>query len=123
MYTITVRSEFNSAHRLRDYHGKCEDLHGHNWSVEVSASGLQLDHTGMVVDFTKLKKDLADILDELDHKFLNDLDYFKKINPTSENIAKWIYDNLKSSCQKYNINLAKVTVWETSSSSACYEEN
>lgn len=118
MYTVTVRAEFNSAHRLRDYKGKCENLHGHNWQVEVCVKNEVLDIAGMVVDFGNLKRDLNKILESLDHRFLNELEPFKDKNPTSENIARYIYDNLKGIYK----GLSKVTVWETPSSSASYEE-
>lgn len=122
MYTVTVLAEFNSAHKLRDYKGKCESLHGHNWTVEVTVGLPKLNKIGMVVDFTKLKKELSDILDRLDHKFLNELDPFKKVNPTSENIAKYIYDGIKKFSNKNKIKTIKVTVWETPTSCATYEE-
>lgn len=116
MYTVTVRTEFNSAHRLRDYRGKCENLHGHNWTVEATFGSKKLDKKGMVVDFTVLKKELNKFLEKLDHKFLNELKPFNKINPTSENIAKYIYDGMGKFRPK------RVTVWETPTSSATYEE-
>ena len=90
MFEVMVLGEFSSAHNLRGYKGKCEDLHGHNWKVELIAQNNALDATGMVVDFRELKAKLNNVLEELDHKYLNDIDYFKKVNPTSENIAKYI---------------------------------
>lgn len=117
MYTVSIRTEFNAAHRLRDYHGKCESLHGHNWSVEVTIQNKVLDKSGMVVDFSDIKQDVSRFLEQLDHKFLNELVPFKEINPTSENIAKFIYDGLKSLYQ----NLIRVTVWETPTNCATYE--
>lgn len=118
MYTVTVRNEFNAAHHLRDYQGKCEDLHGHNWAVEVTVAATELNRTGMVVDFADLKRDLAELLEKLDHKFLNEIEPFKEINPTSENIACWLYQGLKL---KYH-GLVRVTIWETATSQASYEE-
>lgn len=122
MYTITVKKEFSAAHRLRDYHGSCEELHGHNWRVGASLSGQELDATGMVMDFSVLKKILVEILEKLDHKFINEVDPFTKINPTSENIAKWIYGQLKEKCNNTKANVKSITVWETDTSSAIYEE-
>lgn len=119
MYTITVRAEFNSAHKLRGYKGKCESLHGHNWTVEVAVSAHKLNKIGMVMDFTVLKKEIIKILEQLDHKYLNELPPFKKINPTSENIAKFIYDGIR---RMRRVKAARVTVWETPTSSASYEE-
>lgn len=117
MYLIKVEGNFSSAHNLRGYKGKCEDLHGHNWKVEVAASSDKLDKAGMVLDFKFLKKELHKALEKLDHAYLNNIAYFKKTNPTSENIAKYIYDRLKP---KVPI-LKSVTVWESENSSATYQ--
>ncbi len=122
MYTVTVRMEFNAAHRLRDYRGKCEDLHGHNWTVEATLAAEKLNNTGMVVDFTEVKKELAGLLEKLDHKFLNDLEPFKEVNPTSENIARWLYQGLQRKFSGDKIKLVRVTIWETATSQASYEE-
>jgi 6-pyruvoyltetrahydropterin/6-carboxytetrahydropterin synthase len=113
MYEAKVALSFSGAHSLRHYEGKCEELHGHNWKVEVTVTREKLDRLGMVIDFKRLKKKLNSVLDILDHKHLNDLPYFKKVNPTSENIAKFIHDKL-------NLKSAKVTVWETDNSTASY---
>jgi 6-pyruvoyltetrahydropterin/6-carboxytetrahydropterin synthase len=118
MYSLKVQGVFSSAHNLRGYKGKCEDLHGHNWLVELVIQSSQLDNLGMVLDFKYLKKRLKACLEKMDHKYLNQLSFFKKVNPTSENIAKYIYDQLKSSIPL----LSCVTVWENSTSSASYEE-
>jgi 6-pyruvoyltetrahydropterin/6-carboxytetrahydropterin synthase len=119
MYRIKVRSRFSSAHNLRGYKGKCEELHGHNWHVEAVVRAGDLDDTGMVMDFKELKKLLNETVAELDHKYLNDVDYFKEYNPTSENIAKYIYENLS---KKAGLDLEEVTVYETDTSSATYSE-
>ena len=116
MYKLNVKAEFSSAHNLRGYHGKCEELHGHNWKVEVTAASKKLDKIGMVMDFKKIKEALKSVIEPLDHKYLNNLAHFKKINPTSENIAKFIYDNLKLKIPF----LSSVTVWENDTSSAAY---
>lgn len=118
MYTISIKTEFNAAHRLRGYHGKCESLHGHNWVVEVTLKSNKLNKSGMVGDFTDLKKGVNKFLEGLDHKYLNEIDVFIKENPTSESISRYIYKGLKS---KYE-NLIKVIVWETPTASAGYEE-
>ena len=117
MYTIKVELSFSSAHNLREYKGKCESLHGHNWKVEAAASGVKLDKAGMLLDFKYLKSELSEILDKLDHTYLNGLAYFKKINPTSENIAKYIYGRLKLKVPE----IKSITVWENSTSCATYE--
>jgi 6-pyruvoyltetrahydropterin/6-carboxytetrahydropterin synthase len=113
-----VESEFSSAHNLRGYKGKCEELHGHNWKVEVVVAKPELDKTGMALDFKDLKKKMNNVLEKLDHKYLNKISYFKKVNPTSENIAKYIYDRLKQQISA----LKSVTVWENNRSAATYEK-
>lgn len=118
MYSIKVESSFSAAHNLRGYKGKCEELHGHNWKVEVVACRDELDKTGLVLDFKYLKSRLNKALAQLDHKYLNKVTYFKKYNPTSENIAKYIYDRLKAQVSS----LESVTVWENNTSSATYAE-
>lgn len=120
MYKISISSDFSSAHTLRGYKGKCENLHGHNWKVEVSVYSNKLDKLGMVMDFKDLKKTTYAILDELDHKNLNDLPYFKKVNPTSENIAKYIYDKISFQLSAFGHQL-KITVWESDTSRATYK--
>lgn len=121
MHSVTIRAEFNSAHKLRGYKGKCESLHGHNWAVEATVSASGLDKLGMVVDFAILKKEILKFLEQLDHKYLNELEPFKKLNPTSENIAEFIYSGLIGICKKYKVKPVRVTVWETPISSASYE--
>ena len=118
MFSLKVEGSFSSAHNLRGYKGKCEDLHGHNWRVELAVKSPGLDDLGMVLDFKYLKKELNAILEQLDHKYLNKLIFFKRINPTSENIAKYIYHKLETRIPL----LDSVTVWENSTSCATYEE-
>ena len=118
MYEVSVISEFSSAHNLRGYKGKCENCHGHNWKVEAISSSKKLNSQGMVEDFKEIKKKLNNVLEALDHKNLNDLPYFKKVNPTSENIACYLYGALKKKIP----DLKSVTVWENTASCATYEE-
>ncbi|MGD0337133.1 MAG: 6-carboxytetrahydropterin synthase QueD [Candidatus Omnitrophota bacterium] len=118
MYSIKVESNFSAAHNLRGYKGKCEDLHGHNWKIEAVAQRDRLDKAGMLLDFKYLKNKLNSCLEVLDHKYLNRLAYFRKTNPTSENIAKYIYSKLKRGIPE----LKSVTVWENNTSCAIYEE-
>jgi len=120
MYKLSVRAEFSAAHSLREYKGKCEALHGHNWKVEAVVAALKLDRQGLALDFHKIKKALRDVLDELDHRYLNQLLYFKKHNPTSENLAKYIFDKLLLYRLKGNGHLQAVTVWESDNCSATY---
>jgi len=118
MYKVSVADYFSGAHNLREYEGKCEELHGHNWKVEVMATADTLNKTGMVVDFKILKDALKEILGLLDHKHLNEVDYFKKVNPTSENIAKFIFDQLTDAAGSI---VQSVSVWETENSRATYK--
>ncbi len=108
MYKIKIEGDFSSAHNLIGYKGKCEALHGHNWKVGVTVAKEELDRIGMLLDFKYLKMKLNTVLDKLDHKYLNKIPYFKKVNPTSENIAKYIYLQLKVKVPA----LESVTVWE-----------
>jgi 6-pyruvoyltetrahydropterin/6-carboxytetrahydropterin synthase len=117
MYIIKVEGNFSAAHNLRSYKGKCEELHGHNWKVEAAVASETLDATGMVMDFNRLKMKLKNVLKQFDHTYINNIPYFKKVNPTSENIARYIYENLRSRLP----GLKTVTVWENSTSSAIYE--
>jgi len=120
MYEISVHSHFSGAHRLRYLHGKCEELHGHNWKVEVSVVSSRLGKEGVVVDFGILKQKLERVLKALDHTFLNDLPYFSGIEPSSENIAKYIFNGLKRELKGHQGTLKKVTAWESETSSATY---
>lgn len=120
MYEITILSHFSGAHRLRYLHGQCEDLHGHNWKIEVHVTSPRLGKAGVALDFGILKKEVAKILSTLDHKFLNDLPYFSKREPSSENIAKYIFDELQPETRKRAVTLKKVTAWESETASATY---
>ena len=118
MYQVKVEGSFSSAHSLRGYKGKCEALHGHNWKVEVEARSDTLDTVGMVIDFKIMKKKLRVLLETLDHAHLNRLPYFKKINPTSEHIAKYLFEKLEKPIPQ----LFAVRVWESENSSATYSK-
>ncbi len=121
MFEVRVVYDFSAAHNLREYKGQCEELHGHNWKVEALVASKRLDSIGLVVDFRKLKAALKTILKDLDHKYLNKIKYFSKVNPTSENIAKFIYNKLVLNASISGKRL-KVTVWENERSSAAYYE-
>lgn len=120
MYEITVFSHFSGAHRLRYLHGKCEELHGHNWKIEVTVASGRLNKEGVVIDFQILKQKLEKALKSLDHTFLNDLPYFSGKEPSSENIAKYIFDNLKRELKEYRVTLKKVTAWESENACVTY---
>lgn len=118
MYEIKVKSDFSSAHNLRNYKGKCEHLHGHNWFVEAVFSYERLDSEGMAIDFKDARSILKSVIEDLDHSYLNDLDVFKETNPTSENIAKLIFDRIIVK----NKNIKSVSIWENKDSCATYSQ-
>ncbi|MBI3008451.1 MAG: 6-carboxytetrahydropterin synthase QueD [Candidatus Omnitrophica bacterium] len=120
MFELTVISDFSAAHKLRGYAGKCENLHGHNWKVSVVVESKDLNRLGIVMDFKDIKKELNKVLEKLDHKDLNKLVFFKKINPSSENIASFIYSRISSKLKDKGVNVQKVSVWETDTSCATY---
>jgi len=122
MYEILIKGDFSSAHNLRGYKGKCEALHGHSWKVEARFEKAGLDEIGISVDFRLLKSKLRSILKKLDHTYLNNLDVFKKQNPSAENITRYIYEKLKTSVKKKGLVLKAVSVWESDTSCATYYE-
>lgn len=121
MFEITVKSDFAAAHRLNNYQGACENLHGHNFIVEASIKCEKLDESYIAMDFKQLKKVLKEITDELDHTYLNDNEYFNKTNPTSEMIAKYIYEKLKGMLSD-TCKPSSVSIYETQNSKATYFE-
>lgn len=122
MYEVMIKSGFSAAHSLREYGGKCESLHGHNFRVDVYAKASKLDSIGLSIDFHILKQKTQIILDELDHKNLNEIPYFAKINPSSENIAAYLFHQLKNELNHDNVSIHKVDIWESESSCASYYE-
>jgi len=119
MPQVKIIDRFSAAHNLRNYKGKCEALHGHNWQVEVIVSRKKIGRNGMVMDFNDLKRLTGDILSKLDHTYLNELAYFKTRNPTSENIVAHIVAALKKKL-KLPLILKEVRVWETEKSCAIW---
>lgn len=119
MFEIVVQHHFCAAHALRGYDGKCSNVHGHNFVVEVRVTGERLDATGILVDFKDIKAELTRIIDGLDHQLLNELPAFAAINPSSENIAKYFYDELAPTLPGH-ARLSEVRVQETSSYAAIY---
>jgi 6-pyruvoyltetrahydropterin/6-carboxytetrahydropterin synthase len=120
MYEITVLSHFSGAHRLRYLHGKCEELHGHNWKVEVTWGSSRVGKDGVVIDFKILKEKVEKVLRALDHTYLNDLAFFSKKEPSSENIAKYIFDKLNRELKRHQGILRRVTAWESETACATY---
>jgi len=120
MFELTIKGDIASAHFLRGYPGKCKDMHGHTWKIEIFIRGESLNDIGMVEDFSVLKKKFKTFLEPLDHTCLNDIEYFKDVNPTAENIAKYIYDQF--SPEILPLKLLRVQVWESDQASAIYYE-
>jgi 6-pyruvoyltetrahydropterin/6-carboxytetrahydropterin synthase len=121
MFYLRVEADFAAAHQLREYQGKCENLHGHNWRVAVKVKGESLGSQGMLMDFTELKRLLGEVLGRLDHQFLNELPPFDQINPTSENLARHIYQSLAPRLPA-GVAMAGTMVWESEKCSAIYKE-
>lgn len=120
MYEISVESSFSAAHRLKGYHGPCENLHGHNWLVRATVRCEKLDASGLGIDFHDLKRILKEVLGEFDHKDLNALLDSKEINPSSENIARYIFEKLETVLGSGPAAIARVEVFETPGNCAAY---
>ena len=122
MYRIIVEDDFSSAHRLREYEGKCSSLHGHNWKVRLTVRATELDRRGITMDFGKLKKLLASLLSRLDHTDLNQVAPFDEINPTAENIARTVFE-LAAGELPVGVEVDRVTVWESEKNRVEYSED
>jgi 6-pyruvoyltetrahydropterin/6-carboxytetrahydropterin synthase len=120
MLMLSVKDTFAAAHRLESYHGKCENLHGHNFSVEALFEGEQVNEEGMLVDFAVLKDYLKEVLAELDHTFINEIPFFRERASSSEYIAIYIHDRLKSLIQEKGVTVREVRVWESEKVYAAY---
>jgi len=123
LFELTVETSFSAAHQLRGYKGRCEKLHGHNWKVNIHVVSDRLNDLGMVMDFHEVKRLANETVSPLDHSFLNDMFPFTEVNPSSENVAKWIYDSLKKKLNAGPVHLSAVTVWESETASATYYED
>ena len=119
MYQVSVEGHFDAAHFLREYGGKCENLHGHRFKVVVSLKAAKLNKIGLAYDFTELKRHLGEVLARFDHTSLNEVPPFDKINPSSENIAVTVYDELKGRFSG-GVSLSNVEVWESPESRVTY---
>jgi 6-pyruvoyltetrahydropterin/6-carboxytetrahydropterin synthase len=120
MFELKVVTHFAAAHQLAMVAKKCENLHGHNWKVEVCVSGEKLNNAGVLIDFSILKGHVRAIMQQLDHRFLNELDYFDKGIPSSENIAVFIAETLIRKLDDPNIRISRVTTWESEDACATY---
>jgi 6-pyruvoyltetrahydropterin/6-carboxytetrahydropterin synthase len=115
MYELVINAQFSAAHNLRNYEGKCEALHGHNWRVEVFVRA-----DALVLDFRILREETEQVIEALDHHYLNDLPYFQKEEPSSENIARYIYEALTERLRPHGISPHKVTAWESEKAGASF---
>ncbi|MBW6515019.1 MAG: 6-carboxytetrahydropterin synthase QueD [Candidatus Cloacimonetes bacterium] len=122
MYKLKVTTNFSAAHRLDGYQGDCANLHGHNWRVQVGIICLEQDDIGLTIDFKEVKKRLNQVVSELDHKLLNDLPWFRDKNPTSEELARHLYNRVKESFNDLSCQIAEVEIWESENSSLVYSE-
>ena len=118
-YELAVTSSFSSAHSLEGYEGNCERVHGHNWKVDLIVSCSTLDDRGIGIDFRELKGALNEVVDSLDHRNLNDIEPFHSVNPSSENIAFYIFSQLKKRLPE-DVKVKRVRVWESDTASASY---
>ncbi len=122
MFRLKIHTYFAAAHCLTHYQGDCENLHGHNWKVEVAVTAKELDKAGLGIDFKILKAETNALLKTLDHKYLNELSPFADLSPSSENISRYIFHELSKKLNNDNVTVAMVTVWESDYASASYYE-
>jgi 6-pyruvoyltetrahydropterin/6-carboxytetrahydropterin synthase len=122
MFQISVDESFSAGHALRGYKGKCENVHGHNYKVRVTLEGAKLDSIGLLCDFVHVKQVIRDVIRALDHRFLNDLEPFRTVNPSAENMAKYFYDETvkQMAALPVQVRVTDITVWETDVTSASY---
>jgi len=125
MYEVTVEDTFAAGHYLRNYRGKCENPHGHNYKVRVTLAGNELDKAGLLLDFKDLKDVMRHVVDRLDHQMINDLEPFVTLNPSAENLARYFYEQTNSRLQtatQGRVRVKDVTIWETDTTTATYFE-
>jgi len=123
MYEVKIVTQFAAAHRLENFYGKCEALHGHNWKVEVFLVGESLDSAGLLMDFGLVKARTKEVLEEVDHKYLNELAAFQNRNPSSENLACHLYERLGAILNRDGVRIRRVNVWESDTSCASYYQD
>ena len=120
MYEVTIIKSFAAAHLLADIGGKCEALHGHNFKVETTVAAEKLNSIGILVDFRFLKEVLGEVLEEIDHKYLNELTDFAGINPSAETIAKYIFDKMDARVKIAGVHMVRVKIWESENAAVTY---
>ena len=127
MFEVIVEHGFAAGHALRGYKGKCENVHGHNYKIQVVLSGEELDSVGLLVDFKNLRSQIRQTAEKLDHRFMNDVPPFDKINPSAENIAKYFFDTIRKSYEESHperpVRVKAVTVWESDGTAATYHNS
>lgn len=123
MFEVTIEETFAAGHALRNYRGKCENVHGHNYRCQVTLEGEQLDSIGLLVDFVEMKRVVHAVLDRMDHQWLNEFPPFDVLNPSAENMAKFIHDEVKQGLGvREGVRVGQVKLWETDTASATYRE-
>jgi len=122
MFEVTIIKTFSAAHLLAEIGGKCEELHGHNFKVEVTVGAPDLNSEGILIDFRLVKKWLKEILDKMDHQHLNDLPFFAEKNPSSENIARYVYQEMQVRAKEAKVKMLHVKVWESENAAVTYRE-
>ena len=121
MFEVTIEETFSAGHALRNYRGKCENVHGHNYRCQVSIEGQKLDEIGLLVDFVELKRIVHAVVDRMDHQWLNEFPPFDALNPSAENMARYIYDEISAGLAvREGVRLASVRLWETDTASVTY---
>lgn len=120
IYEVKIITDFSAAHNLRNFRGKCEQLHGHNWKIEIVVRGNQLDESGVLVDFGEVKAVTRELLQGVDHVYLNELPFFRENNPSSENIARYLFEGLERRLGNRNRWLFSVSAWESADACATF---
>jgi 6-pyruvoyltetrahydropterin/6-carboxytetrahydropterin synthase len=120
MFEISVEYAFAAGHALREYKGKCENVHGHNYKVRVTLAGDKLNSAGLLMDFVELRAQIKALAEKLDHRFLNDIPPFDQLNPSAENLAKYFCEGIELQVRDHGLKVHGVTVWETDTTSATY---
>jgi 6-pyruvoyltetrahydropterin/6-carboxytetrahydropterin synthase len=126
MFEVNVEAGFSSGHYLRNYHGRCENPHGHNYKVRVTLIGAELDETGLLLDFKLLKQVMRPVIDRIDHQMLNDIEPWITVNPSAENLSKYFFDETNKQLEgmtQGRVRVKDCTIWETDTSSATYYES
>lgn len=119
-YEIKIITDFSAAHHLRDFRGKCENLHGHNWKIEIVLRGTELNDIGVLVDFGEVKQATRALLSEVDHHYLNEIPFFADRNPSSENIARYLFERLAEKFDNDKLRLYRVSAWESDDACATF---